>query len=128
MQCTCLHPAIRRPPQQELPCAGCRDAPEVVTGSGHGQVQGQAARLMHRHPSWQHVMGPSRHHVTLSSIWGSRRDHCPGTDGETEAPTCLAMLGLELPSGLFRMNMKAPGRGPHPRPREMKGRQERLLH
>lgn len=59
---------------------------EVVTGSGHGQVQGQAARLVHRHPSWQHVMGTSRHHVTLSSIWGPAGGYCPGADGETESP------------------------------------------
>lgn len=103
-----------------------RDAPDYE-GSGHGQVQGQAAWLVHRHPSCQHVMGPRQHHVTLSSTWGGRHEHCPVTDGETEAPTCLAMLGLELPSGLFRMKMKAPGRTPHPRAREVKGRQERLF-
>lgn len=125
MQGTCLHPAILRPH------SGCSPGPgtempltmrEVITARLRPGCTACAQT-----PLVPACDGPQTASCHLVFYLG-RHDHCPVTDAETEAPTCLAMLGLELPSGLFRIKMKAPGRTPHPRPREVKGRQERLFH
>lgn len=48
-------------------------------------------------PSARHVLGHALHHLTLSSTLGSGHDCSQVTDQKTEAPACLAMLGLEVP-------------------------------
>lgn len=62
-----------------------------IFGDRTGPVSEQAL------PSASHMLGGTLHPLTSSSILGSRH-HCGQvTDQKTEAPTCLAMLGLELP-------------------------------